>query len=204
MALPKLLVATRNPGKTREYAQLLRGIPYDAISLDEAGISEEVEETGDSFEENACIKARAYAALSGLLTLADDSGLEVDALGGGPGVRSARYGGEDVTDEERVTLLLKHLEGVPWEERTGRFRCVIAISSPSGEVNTVNGTVEGIIGYEPRGTNGFGYDPVFCLPHLDRTTAELSPEQKNDLSHRAEAAGKAVAWLLSTASRRES
>ena len=194
-ASPQLLVATRNPGKAREFRQLLNGIPFDVTSLEQAGIATEVEETGSTFEENACIKARAYASLSDLLTLADDSGLEVDALGGGPGVRSARYGGPDVSDEGRVELLLENLKDVPWEDRGGRFRCVIAIAWPSGEVRTVTGVVEGVIQNEPKGTNGFGYDPVFYLPHLDRTTAELSLEEKNGLSHRAQAARKAMELL---------
>ena len=195
-----LLVATRNPGKAREYEQLLRGIPFQVTSLDEIGLAEEVEETGSSFEENACIKARAYSALSGLLTLADDSGLEVDALGGEPGVKSARYGGLGSSDEDRVELLLKNLKDVPWEQRTGRFRCVIAIARPPGEVETVTGVVEGIIQYKPKGANGFGYDPVFYLPHLGRTTAELSLEEKNELSHRGQAAKKAVGLLSSALS----
>ena len=195
-----LLVATRNPGKAREFEQLLRGIPFQVTSLEEIGLAEEVEETGSSFEENACIKARAYAALSGLLTLADDSGLEVDALGGEPGVKSARYGGLDASDEDRVELLLKNLKAVPWEQRTGRFRCVIAIARPAGEVEMVTGAVEGIIQYKPKGTNGFGYDPVFYLPHLGRTTGELSLEEKNGLSHRGQAAKKAIGLLSSAPS----
>lgn len=193
----KLLVATTNPGKVREYTQLLSGVPYQITSLNQEGIVSEVEETGDTFEENACIKARAYSSLSGLLTLADDSGLEVDALGGEPGVRSARYGGVEGSDESRVELLLKNLKDVPWEARRGRFRCVIAIASPSGQMQTVSGTVEGIIQYEPKGSNGFGYDPVFHLPHLDRTMAELSLEEKNELSHRSQAARKAAPLLMS-------
>ena len=191
----KLLVATRNPGKVREFRQLLTGIPFEVTSLEQARLVEEVEETGSSFEENARIKARTYASLSGLLTLADDSGLEVDALEGAPGVQSARYGGPGIPDEERVTLLLENLKGVAWENRAGRFRCVIAIAQPSGEMETVTGVVEGVIQYEPKGNNGFGYDPVFYLPHLGRTTAEMSLEEKNGLSHRAQAARKAVALL---------
>ena len=191
----KLLVATRNPGKAREYRQLLRGVPFEITSLDEEGVAEDVEETGDSFEENASLKARAYLSLSGLPTLADDSGLEVDALRGGPGVKSARYGGDGLSDEDRVTLLLENLKSVAWQDRTGRFRCVIAIAWLSGEVKTVAGVVDGIIQYEPEGTGGFGYDPVFYLPHLGRTMAELTLEEKNGLSHRAQAAGKAVKLL---------
>ena len=128
----KLLVATRNPGKSREYRQLLRGIPFEVTSLDDEGVGEDVEEMGDSFEENACIKARAYAAYSDLLTLADDSGLEVDALGGAPRARSARYGGPGASDQDRVAILLENLKEVAWEDRKGRFRCIIAIARHSG------------------------------------------------------------------------
>ena len=193
----KLLVATRNLGKVREFQALLKDIPFEIISVDQAGVTEEVQETGNSFEENACLKARAYAGLSGLLTLADDSGLEVDALAGAPGVKSARYGGPDVSDEGRVALLLENLRDVAWEDRIARFRCVIAIAWASGEVSTVDGVVEGLIQYEPKGANGFGYDPVFYLPSLGRTAAELSLEEKNALSHRGQAAGKAVSLLNS-------
>ena len=191
----KLLVATRNPGKAREYRQLLRGIHFEVTSLDEEGVAEDVEETGDSFEENACLKARTYSSVSGLPTLADDSGLEVDALQGAPGIKSARYGGSGLSDADRVTFLLENLKGVEWEDRKGRFRCVIAIAWPLEEVKTVTGVVDGLIQYEPQGTGGFGYDPVFYLPHLGRTMAELTLEEKNGLSHRAEAAGKAVDLL---------
>ena len=179
----------------REYLRLLEGVPFDLTSLDAEGITVEVEESGDSFEENARIKAVAYAASSGLATLADDSGLEVDALDGAPGIRSATYGGPGATDGDRLALLLKNLEGVPPNRRTARFRCVIAIAHPSGEVRTVDGAVEGVIAREPRGSNGFGYDPVFYLANRSRTMAELSLEEKNGLSHRARAAEKAVALL---------
>ena len=192
---PRLLIATRNPGKVREYRQLLRDIPFEVTSLDEVGIVDEVEETGSTFEANACIKARVYAASSGLLALADDSGLEVDALDGSPGVKSARYGGPGLTDEGRVSLLLANMKNVKWEDRRGRFRCVIAVARPSGEPETVTGAVEGIIQYEPKGANGFGYDPVFYLPHLGLTMAEISLVEKNGLSHRAQAAGKAATLL---------
>ena len=195
MAQRRLLVATGNPGKALEFQQLLKDIPFEVTSLSRLGITEEIEETGTSFEENALIKAKGYAALTSLLTLADDSGLEVDALGGGPGVLSARYGGPGLSDEDRVQLLLDNLKEVPWQDRSGRFRCVIAISWPSGKVKTVTGVVEGVIGYEPKGTNGFGYDPVFFLPQHGLTTAELPLDQKNALSHRGQAARKAVAIL---------
>ena len=196
MSQPKLLIATRNPGKMREYRQLLRDVPYTLVSLDDLGITEEVAETGESFEENARLKARAYAARSGLLTLADDSGLEVDALGGDPGIHSARYGGDpDASDHDRVVLLLQRLEGVPWEQRAARFRCVIALASPNEEGVAVVGAVAGMIQYEPQGEGGFGYDPVFYLPSYGQTTAQLSLEEKIRISHRAEAARKAVTEL---------
>lgn len=189
------MVATWNPGKVREFKELLEGVPFEITSLEQEGVHQEVEETGSSFEENACIKARSYSDLTALLTLADDSGLEVDALGGEPGVRSARYGGDGLTDEDRVSLLLENLKHVPWEDRRARFRCVIAIASPSGKVETLSGMVEGTIQYAPAGKNGFGYDPVFHLPNLNQTTAELPLEEKNVISHRAEAAKKAVMFL---------
>ena len=191
----KLLLATRNPGKVREYHRLLTNLPFQITSLDEAGVVQEVAEDGETFEENARTKAETYCSLSGLLTLADDSGLEVDALGGAPGVQSARYGGPGLSDEERVKLLLHNLQEVPWERRAARFRCVIAVASPSQETWTVAGTVEGVVQYEPRGKNGFGYDPVFFLPEPGVTMAELPPGRKNRLSHRGEAAGKAVELL---------
>ena len=193
----KLLVATRNPGKLREFRQLLGDIPYKIISLQEAGIEEEVPETGSSFEENARLKAQAYRELSGLITLADDSGLEVDALGGAPGVESARYGGPGLSDEDRVTLLLENLNHVSWKDRSGRFRCAVAIARSSEDVETVTDEVEGIIQYEPKGNNGFGYDPVFYLPGLGKTSAELPMDLKNSISHRGKAARKAAAVLKS-------
>ena len=191
----ELLVATRNVGKVKEFKELLNTVPYEIKSLDQIGISADVEETGQSFEENATLKAREYANMSGLLTFCDDSGLEVDALEGAPGVQSARYGGPGLSDEDRVKLLLENLGEVAWEDRTARFRCVIAIANPAGEIQTVTGTVEGLINYEPKGTNGFGYDPVFYLPELGLTTAELPMDQKNSLSHRGRAARKAVELL---------
>jgi XTP/dITP diphosphohydrolase len=184
----RLLVATRNPGKVREYEQLLTGLPLSLTYLDEEGISHEVEEIGETFAENAIRKAQEYARLSGLLTLADDSGLEVDALGGEPGVHSARYGGRGGDDEDRYQLLLQSMQGVPWEERGARFRCVIAVAEPGGESYTADGTCEGVIAFEPQGEYGFGYDPIFYLPEYDKTMAQLSPELKNRISHRARAA----------------
>ena len=263
MVRSKLLVATHNAGKLREYRGLLGYVPFELVSLNHLGITEEVEETGATFHENAHLKASAYAALSGLLTLADDSGLEVDALDGEPGVYSARYGeesplslletspqsppvnpplppskkspqppsnkgGQDAySDQDRVSLLLRNLEGVPWARRTARFRCVIAIATPSNppslkggrgdllpsgkepvheprqvggvDITLMVGSVAGMIQYEPVGQEGFGYDPVFYLPSYGLTMAQLPLAEKNLISHRANAAGKAVK-VLSTLS----
>ena len=193
--MPKLLIATRNSGKMRELRQLLGGVPHEIASLDDLGIADEIEETGATFEENAALKAEGYSQLSGLLTLADDSGLEVDALGGAPGVRSARYAGADASDADRVSLLLKNLEGTRADDRSARFRCVIAISAPGERTRLYSGVCEGRIAAEPRGDNGFGYDPVFDFPELGMTMAELPSERKNAVSHRARAAKKAAAAL---------
>ena len=194
--MQKLLVATGNPGKLREVSQMLTGMPFEVLSLQDLGISMEVEETGATFAENAILKAKAYCASAGALTLADDSGLVVDALDGRPGVRSARYGGEGLTDPQRVELLLKELVEVPWEKRMARFHCVIALAWPEGRLETVEGVVEGIIQYEPKGTNGFGYDPVFHLPERGCTTAQLETSDKNRISHRGQAVRKAAQLLL--------
>ncbi len=178
---------------------MLLDIPFELISLDEAGVPPdlEVEEAGSTFEDNACIKARAYAKASGLLlpTLAEDSGLEVDALGGEPGVRSARYGGPGYDDAGRVQLLLNNMKDIPWENRAGRFRSTIAIATPGGAVSTVEGSVEGMVIFEPRGDGGFGYDPIFYVPSLGKTTSEMSMEEKNTISHRARASQKALILL---------
>ena len=184
----KLLVATNNPGKVREYQALLKGLPLTLTYPTQEGIDIEVEETGSTFAQNAHLKAMVYARTSGLLTLADDSGLEVDALGGEPGTRSARYAGQGASDVDRYRLLLSKLEGVPWQQRTARFRCVIAVARPQGGVHTAQGSCEGAIAFEPRGEHGFGYDPVFYVPEHGQTMAELEPEVKNRMSHRARAA----------------
>lgn len=196
MSRKQLLIATHNLGKVREYQQLLRDLPLDLVSLDDLRITHDVDETGTTFHENAWLKARAYCGMGQMLTLSDDSGLEVDALGGEPGVHSARYGGELCgSDEERVQLLLQNLEGIPWEKRTARFRCVIAICAPDGLEESVVGSVAGMIQYEPQGTEGFGYDPVFYLPSFRRTLSQLSMEDKNRISHRGDAAHRAVTAL---------
>ena len=191
-----LLIATGNHGKVREFTELLGGLPFKLVSLSDAGITETVEETGVTFEENAMLKARHYATCSGMLTLADDSGLVVDALDGRPGVLSARYGGKELSDFQRVELLLEELAKVPWEKRTARFQCVIALAWPLGSIRTVVGLVEGVIQYNPEGSNGFGYDPIFHLPDRGCTTAQLSTSEKNLISHRGRAARKAADVLV--------
>lgn len=187
----KLLIATHNPGKAKEYEELLAGLPLELTYPAQEGLDIEVAETGGSFAENARMKAAAYARVSGLVALADDSGLEVDALGGEPGIHSARYAGRGASDRERYRLLLEKLREVPWEERTARFRCVIAVATPGGQVHTAEGTCEGIIAFAPRGEHGFGYDPVFYLQEYGKTMADLPPETKNKISHRARAAQRA-------------
>jgi XTP/dITP diphosphohydrolase len=194
--MPRLLLATNNRGKVREYRLLLRGIPYEMVTPADEGITTVVAETGGSFEENARLKAAALAGESGLLSLADDSGLEVDALGGGPGSLSHRFAGEGASDADRISLLLTRLKDVPEKARTAQFRCVIAIATPDGKAGLFTGICRGIITNEPRGTHGFGYDPVFYVPELGKTMAELTLEEKNRVSHRARAAAKAREWLL--------
>lgn len=198
---PKLVIATNNPGKLREFQQLLDGCGFDLVTPRDLGVNFDPEETGTTFAENATIKAAEAARACAVVALADDSGLEVDHLGGRPGIFSARYAGGDRTDENisearQRELLLEEMYGVPDEQRTARFRCVIGIAAPgSDDVQLVDGVFEGRIGYEPRGTNGFGYDPIFVVPGRGVTSAELSPGEKNRISHRGQAAAKAVVLL---------
>jgi len=191
----RLLLATNNQGKARELKILLRELPLALVLPGELGITAGVEETGKSFEENARLKATVLAKESRLLALADDSGLEVDFLGGEPGPLSARYAGEGATDKERVEFLLAKLKGVPREKRTARFRCVIAIATPEGGVELCSGECLGLITFEPKGERGFGYDPVFYFPELGKTMAELPLEVKNKVSHRGAAAREAAKYL---------
>ena len=193
--LPRLLIATNNAGKLAEYEVLLNGCGWELVAPAELGLRLSVEETGADYAANARMKAEAFAHASGLLTLADDSGLEVDALGGRPGLLSARYAGPNQTDEEGVELVLAQMKDVPQERRLARFRCVIALAEPDGGVRFVEGECPGVITNEPRGSFGFGYDPIFYLPQLGRTMAELTPDEKNAISHRADAARKACALL---------
>ncbi len=189
----ELLIVTDNPGKKREYQALLASLPVPIRFPSDLGLQIRVAETGTTYAENAALKARAGVQASGLLAMADDSGLEVDALGGAPGVRSARY--VPGSDADRIAALLARLDSIPWEERTARFRCVIAIATPEGELYTTEGTCEGIIATTPAGTGGFGYDPVFYLPEFGCTMAQLPPEVKNRISHRARAVEAALPIL---------
>jgi len=191
----QLLIATHNQGKVTEYRSLLADLHLQVTWLDEVGITEDVEETEETFEGNAILKARHYAELSGLWTWADDSGLEIDALDGRPGVYSARYGGKGLTDADRYRKVLAEMKNVPDEQRTARFRCVVAIAQPGGKVDTRHGTLEGVIAHEPHGSHGFGYDPIFYIPSFKATLAELERGIKNEMSHRAEAAAKAREML---------
>jgi len=185
---PKLLLATNNKAKVREYKSLLQDLPFELVTLAEEGISTVVDEAGESMEENARLKATVLAAESQLMAMADDSGLEVDALGGEPGTLSHRYAGEGASDEDRIQFLLSRLSDVPWENRSACFRCVIAVATPAGDVGFCYGKCSGIITFEPRGDQGFGYDPVFYLPEFNKTMAELPLEIKNQVSHRGKAA----------------
>ncbi len=196
---PKLLIATNNPGKLREYRALLKGVPFDLVSPFDIGIKTIVPETGASYEENARLKAETLAEEGQILTLADDSGLEVDALHGEPGVMSARYAGENASDSERVAFLLGKLIDVPEKQRSARFRCVIAIARDGHPTVTCQSDCTGYIAFQPRGNNGFGYDPVFFLPQLGKTMAELPENVKNRISHRGQAAKKARRLLFKIA-----
>ncbi len=183
----KVVLATRNRGKVSELQALLKDLNIEVVPIDEAGDIPEVIEDGSTFYDNAMKKAREVSAASGLVAIADDSGLEVDSLGGRPGVFSARYAGEHATDEENYLKLLDAMKDVPVEERTARFRCVMVACSPDGSCISSEGTCEGIIARSPRGSQGFGYDPVFIPSGESRTMAELSKEEKNRISHRAKA-----------------
>lgn len=187
----QFLVATHNPGKVEEFAAMLADRKLTWLGLADVGVTLDVTETGRTFYENAVLKARGYAAESGLITLADDSGLEVDALNGRPGIHTGRYGGEGLTHAQRYQKLLSELLGVPWAERTARFRCVIVVARPDGALlGSTEGICEGVIAEGPAGDGGFGYDPVFYLPDRQQTLAQLDPGHKNQISHRGQALRK--------------
>lgn len=184
----KLLVATHNPGKAAVFARLLADLPIRCLTLADVGVTDDVAETGTTFADNAVLKAQSYARETGLLTLADDSGLEVDALGGAPGVLSARYGGPGLNDRERYELLLSDMEGVPQGKRAARFRCVIALAGPDGTLLGLgDGACEGRILTSPRGEGGFGYDPIFFVSGEGATMAELRARRSQVASHRTRA-----------------
>jgi len=189
----KILLATSNPGKLAEYRQLLQN--FHLVTPVDMRLNITLAEPATTYEENARLKAVTTARLSQLVTLADDSGLEVDTLGGKPGSHSARFAGNQANDTDNITLLLSLLKDVPWEGRTARFVCVIAVAILNGKVELFHGDCSGFITFEPRGTNGFGYDPVFYLPELGKTMAELPLEIKNKISHRGKAATKALKFL---------
>lgn len=193
--LRRLLLATNNPGKVREFRRLLAGSGFEVVTPQEAGVSLEVEETGSSYAENASLKAKAFAQAGGCLALADDSGIEVDAFAGGPGMYSARYGGPGLDDPGRTALLLKELGETPVDQRGARYRAVVAVAWPGAQdPKLFEGVQEGSIGFVPRGERGFGYDPVFLVDG-DRVQAEISDEEKDQISHRGKAVRSAVEWL---------
>ncbi|CQR71934.1 dITP/XTP pyrophosphatase [Sporomusa ovata DSM 2662] len=194
-SITEIIVATQNAGKVAEFKAALNGLPYKVLSLADLGKFPEAPEQGETFAENASSKAQFYARLTGELCLADDSGLEVDYLNGEPGVYSARYAGENAGDQDNNEKLLEQLVGVPTEKRTARFRCVLVLAEAEKLWYTADGVVEGIILTEPRGTSGFGYDPLLFIPEMNRTFAEMSPEEKNQISHRGRALKKLVAQL---------
>jgi XTP/dITP diphosphohydrolase len=193
----RIVLATNNPGKVREFRRLLEPAGWEVLAPRDLGVSLAVEEDGASYAENAVKKAQACADATGMLALADDSGIEVDALGGGPGMYSARFGGPGLDDAGRTRLLLERLAGVPAEQRTARYRAVVALAWPRSACRppvTFEGVEEGRIGLEPRGERGFGYDPVFLVED-GRTQAELTDEEKDAISHRGKAVRAALAWL---------
>ena len=189
----KLLIATHNPGKIREFRLLLAPLGAELCFPSDLGLHIKVVEDGSTYADNASRKALAFVPASGLITLADDSGLEVDALGGAPGIRSARYA--PGRDTDRVAALLSQLRDVPWEQRAARFRCVVVIAMPTGEIYNAEGVCEGQIAFEPTGQGGFGYDPIFYLPRHDCTMAQLAQKEKNRISHRARAIEAAMPTL---------
>ncbi|WP_406620720.1 XTP/dITP diphosphatase [Bacillus atrophaeus] len=188
--MKEAIIATHNPGKVKEFKDIFAPKGYDVKSLADIGFLEEIEETGHTFEENAVLKAEAVAKAVNKMVIADDSGLSVDNLGGSPGVYSARYAGEQKDDMANINKVLQELKGIEKEQRTARFRCALAVSIPGEETKTVEGHVEGYIAEEPKGENGFGYDPIFIVKDKDKTMAELTSDEKNKISHRANALKK--------------
>lgn len=190
-----LLLASKNPGKLYELTQLLAELPFAVEGSDALRAVPTPTEDGATFEANARKKAIHYSRYIDTLVIADDSGLEVDALDGAPGVRSARLAGPTASDTDRVRLIVRRLERVPWEKRTARFRCVLAVARNGDVLETFEGTVEGLISFEPRGAEGFGYDPIFYYPAAEMTFAEMTAVEKNRVSHRGQALERAIGWL---------
>ncbi len=185
--MKRIIFATTNKNKVREVNMMMEGFDVELVPMTEVGIDVDIEETGTTFEENAIIKAKAICELTGEIALADDSGLEVDYLDGAPGVYSSRFLGEETPYEIKNDYIIEKLKDAKGDERTARFACAMAMVFPDGEVETCYGTIEGLIGYEQRGTNGFGYDPIVYVPEYEMTTGEMAPELKNSISHRGKA-----------------
>ena len=194
--MKQVVIATKNKGKAKDFESLFQPLGFEVVTMFDVAPDMEIEETGTTFEENAVLKAETLAKELNMIVIADDSGLAVDALGGEPGVYSARYAG-DHDDEANIVKVLENLADVPEEKRTARFMCALAIAGPEMDTTTVFGTCEGVILEEKRGTNGFGYDPIFFVPELDRAMAELTPEQKGAISHRGNAIRKLAEALPS-------
>jgi len=193
----RIIFATKNNHKMKEIREILDGLGYEILSMTEAGVDIEVVEDGTTFEENALIKSRTIRDyVKDAIVLSDDSGLEVDYLNGEPGIYSARWMGEDTSYDIKNQKLLDLLEGVPEEERSARFVCALAAAFPDGTDKVVRGTIEGIVGYQIAGENGFGYDPIFFVPEYKCTTAEMTPEQKNEISHRGKALRMIAEYLV--------
>lgn len=188
----RFVIATKNRGKLKEIEEILEGLPFAVVSMEGVGITKDVEECGNSFEENAFIKAQEVYEACGEMVMADDSGLEVDYLDGAPGIYSSRFAGEGANDTDRNNKLLSLLKDVPFEKRKARFVCVIVVILSKQEYFTVKGTAEGYIGFEPKGDNGFGYDPLFFVPEYNMTSAQMKPSKKHEISHR----GKALRMML--------
>lgn len=185
--MEKIIFATTNQGKVREVKMMMQDFGVEVCTMKNAGINIDIEENGTTFEENAIIKAKTIMEATGHIALADDSGLEVDYLGGAPGIYSARFLGENTSYEEKNKYIIEKLKEAKGSERSARFVCAIAVAFPNGKIETCRGTIEGVIGYEQKGTNGFGYDPIVYVPEYEMTTGEMAPELKNSISHRGKA-----------------
>ena len=185
--MKKIIFATTNQGKVREVKMMMEDFGVDFVTMKDAGIDIDIVEDGKTFEENAIIKAKTIMEATGEVALADDSGLEVDYLDGAPGIYSARFLGEDTSYDEKNKYIIEKLKDAKGKERSARFVCAMAVAFPNGEIETCRGTIEGLIGYEQKGKNGFGYDPIVYVPEYEMTTGEMAPELKNSISHRGKA-----------------